>query len=92
MPTFRGQRQFRQQGQSSGSSRNEWTKTASSAISQGATVHRDNTGAEHLVSPSGAHWGTFNGTSGTYQGGTLNKFNPDDSSEDVTSSYSQNEK
>jgi hypothetical protein len=90
MPTFRGQRQFRQQGQSSRNSQSEWSKTASSAISQGATVHRDNTGAEHLVSPSGAHWGTFNGNSGTYQGGTLNKFNPDDSSQDVTYSYKQN--
>ena len=90
MPTFRGQRQFRQQGQPRGSSRNEWARTASSAISQGATVHRDNSGAEHLVSPSGAHWGTFNSNSGTYQGGTLNKFNPDDSSQDVTYSYTQN--
>ena len=34
MPTFRGQRQFRQQGQSSRNSQSEWSKTASSAISR----------------------------------------------------------
>lgn len=90
MPSFKGQRVFRNQGYSGRQPDTEWSKTASKAISQGAKVFQDDSGAQHLVSPSGAHWGTYKRREGLYEGGTLSKFSPDDSAQDITYAYNQN--
>lgn len=87
MTTFKGKKIFRPRGQYQDHPTEDWNATARRAVEGGGRVVRSNTGEMHLVSPSDAHWGTFNPTSGGFEGGTLQKLQSDGQLEDITDKY-----
>lgn len=87
MPTFNGKPVFRGQGKAQDGQLQEWDKTARRAITQGGRIYQSQTGDMHIVSPSGAHWGTFNSLPQKFEGGSLQKFSPDNESTDITYKY-----
>jgi hypothetical protein len=87
MSTFRGQPVYRPQGVAKDAPLTEWQKLAHRAVSQGGRIYQSESGDMHLVSPSGAHWGSFKSRPEMYQGGSLGKFEPEEGSEDITSEF-----
>lgn len=87
MPSFRGQRVFRQRGQYQDHSNADWQDYARKAVQSGGRIVASETGEHHIVSPSGAHWGTYNTQQGRFQGGTLQRFEGNDRTQDITEDY-----
>jgi hypothetical protein len=59
-------------------------------ISQGGRAYRNQQGEVQIVSPSGSHWGTLSQTPDMkyqFRGGGLGKYDPDETSEDITESF-----
>lgn len=84
MSTFRGKPVFRPQGQSS---QKNWGGEARRMVEQGGRVFRNQQGDVHIVSSAGSHWGTFKNKPQMYQGGSLQKYSPEEGSEDITESF-----
>lgn len=88
MTTFQGQPVFRSQGKAKDAPLTEWQKTARRAVGQGGRIYRDSsTGDMHLVSPSGSHWGSFKTKPEMFEGGSLNKYEPQENTEDITNDF-----
>ena len=88
MPRFQGQSVFRNQGSPKNAPLSEWQKTAQRGVDQGGRLYRNSsTGDMHLVSPSGSHWGSFTANPESYKGGNLNKYEPEENTEDITGNF-----
>lgn len=90
MTSFNGQPVFRSHGKSRDNQMSEWSKTANRVIGQGGRIYQSQSGDMHIVSPSGAHWGTFRAKPEMFEGGTLSKYEPDEGSYDITSKFQRN--
>lgn len=84
MPKFQGRPVFRPQGQSQ---KTNWGGEAMRMVEQGGRVFRNQQGDMHIVSSSGAHWGTIKNQPNMFQGGSLSKYQPEKDSEDITESF-----
>ena len=87
MTTFMGKPVFRNQGTAKDAPLSEWSKTAHRAVSQGGRIYKSESGDMHIVSPSGAHWGSFKVRPEAFEGGSLKTYEPEKNSQDITSDF-----
>ena len=86
MATYNGERVFRPRGQYQDHPSRNWGNYARRAVQGGGRIMQSDTGDYHVVSPSGAHWGTFKANQGAFSGGTLRQYEGDNN-RDVTEDF-----
>lgn len=87
MTTFKGNKVFRPSGQPKNNVTEDWSSVARRAVMGGGRIIKSKSGEQHIVSPSGAHWGTYKAAQGLFEGGTLKQYQGDDDGEDITSTF-----